>query len=371
MEIQRGQKMIKFVDLNRQYQSIKTEVDQAIFQVLQRGDFILGQDVTEFEKEFSAYIGTKYSVGVASGYDALTLSLMALGLKPGDEVIAPANTFVATVLGAAHLGARVILVDIDPKTYNLDPNLLEEAITPKTKVILPVHLYGQPCPMDHIINIAHKHNLKVLEDCAQSHGATINGRKTGTFGDIAAFSFYPGKNLGAYGDGGAVVTNDEKLSETIKTLRDVGQSQKYVHSLKGYNSRLDTIQAAVLRVKLRHLDSWNQKRAQVASWYNENLKDSDLILPTQKPTAASVWHLYVIQTDRREQIMNKLKTTDIACGIHYPTPIHLQPCFSDLGYKRGDFPTTERISTKILSLPIFPELEKEEVTRICEVIKSA
>jgi dTDP-4-amino-4,6-dideoxygalactose transaminase len=363
--------MIPLVDLAKQYQTIKPEIDKAIASVVGRGDFILGEELTRFEEDFATFCDSRFAVGVASGFDALKLGLVALGVKSGDEVITAANTFVATILGAVELGLKIRLVDMDPQTYNLDPKKLEAVITTKTKVIIPVHLYGMPADMGEIKKIAKKHNLIVLEDAAQAHGATINSIKVGTFGKLAAFSFYPGKNLGAYGDGGAVVTDDESLAKEIKILRNVGQEEKYHHIQKGYNSRLDTIQASVLRVKLRHLEQWNQKREQVAQWYKQNFENSAVRLTQLPPGYQSVWHLYVIQVENRGKVIDYLKSHGIATGIHYPTPIHLQPAFKDLGYERGDFPEAEEAAGKILSLPIFPELTKDEVDLISQKVLEA
>ena len=361
--------MIPLVNLQKQYLTIKDEIDSAISTVVSRGDFILGEEVDSFEKEFADYLGVKEVVGVSSGFSALTLSLAALGVGKGDTVISSANTFVATVLGAAHLGAKVVLVDVDEKTFNIDPILLEKAITPETKVIIPVHLYGRACNMEKIMKIANDHKVAVLEDSAQAQGATFEGKKVGGFGNLSAFSFYPGKNLGAYGDAGAVGTNDEELAERIKVLRNVGQDGKYNHVVKGYNDRLDTIQAAILRVKLKYLDTWNGKRQQIASWYSELLKDVEAVLPER--VEGHVWHQYSVQLKNRDKVSQALKEKGIATGIHYPTPVHLQPAFKDLGYLVGDFPVTERLSGKILSLPIYPELTYDEVKSVASAVKEA
>lgn len=360
--------MIKFVDLSRQYESIKDEINQALAPVLAEGDFILGKEVTEFERDFADFIGVDYCVGVASGFDALTLSLVALGVGSGDEVIAPANTFIATVLGAAHLQATIKLVDIGDD-YNLDYEQLKRTITAYTKVIIPVHLYGHPCDMTQLTKIASDYDVKVLEDSAQAHGARWVGQRVGSFGDVAAFSFYPGKNLGAYGDGGAVTTNNEQLAQKIRCLRDVGQSEKYIHSEKGFNSRLDTLQAAVLRVKLKHLETWNKRRRELAALYLHELADTKAILPNSSDQAESVWHLFVIQVPRRDELMAALKSAGIVAGIHYPIPIHLQKAFTDLGYQRGSFPKTELVTEKIISLPLFPELREEEIRQISQIVK--
>lgn len=359
--------MIPLVNLQKQYLSIKKEVDTAVEKVMSQGDFILGEDVELFEKEFASYLGVREAVGVSSGFSALTLSLVALGVGRGDEVVSSANTFVATVLGALHLGARVKLVDVDRRTFNLDPTLLEKAITPRTKVIIPVHLYGRACDMDQILKIAKKYQVSVLEDSAQAQGAKFHGKKVGSFGQLSAFSFYPGKNLGAYGDAGAVVTDDPKLAEKIRILRNVGQESKYNHVVRGYNDRLDTLQAAVLRVKLKYLDSWNQKRVQVANWYREFLQDTNLVLPTR--SEGHVWHQFAIQISNRKEVQEHLHQKGIATGIHYPLPLHLQIALKDLGYRKGDFPVTEKLCAKVLSLPMDPGLTRGEVKFISESVK--
>ena len=359
--------MIPLLNLQKQYLSIKPEIDQAIRKVVTQGDFILGAEVGLFEKELANYIGVKEAIGVSSGYSALTLSLSVLGVGQGDEVVTSANTFIATVLGAMHLGAKVRLVDVDPETFNLNPNLLEKAITKKTKVIIPVHLYGRPCDMEAILKLAQKHKVKVLEDSAQAQGAKFQGKKVGSFGQLSAFSFYPGKNLGAYGDAGAVVTDDPKLAEKIRVLSNVGQKSKYNHVVKGYNDRLDTLQAAVLRVKLKYLDSWNQKRVQVAGWYQELLQETNLVLPTM--SEGHVWHQFSVQVSNRKEVQEYLHQKGIATGIHYPLPLHMQIALKDLGYRKGDFPVTEKLCAKVLSLPMDPELTKDEVKFISESVK--
>lgn len=359
--------MIPLLDLQKQYLSIKPEIDQAIQKVVTQGDFILGTEVALFEQELANYIGVKEAIGVSSGYSALTLSLSALGVGEGDEVVTSANTFIATILGALHLGAKVRLVDVDPETFNLDPKLLEKTITKRTKVIIPVHLYGRPCDMGAILKLAQKYKVRVLEDSAQAQGAKFHGKKVGSFGQLSAFSFYPGKNLGAYGDAGAVVTDDPKLAEKIRILRNVGQKSKYHHIVRGYNDRLDTLQAAVLRVKLKYLDSWNQKRVQVANWYREFLQDTNLVLPTT--TEGHVWHQFAVQVSNRKEVQEHLHQKGVATGIHYPLPLHLQIALKDLGYRKGDFPVTEKLCAKVLSLPMDPGLTKGEVKFISESVK--
>lgn len=360
---------VPFVDLAAQYASISEEVGLAISRVLSKGDFILGKDVELFEEEFASYCGVSEGIGVDSGLSALKLALLAYDIGPGDEVITPANTFIATALAISSVGAIPVLVDMDPKTYNIDPSLIEAAITSKTRAIMPVHLYGQPADMDEIVKIARRHNLVVIEDACQAHGATYKGRRTGSLADAAAFSFYPAKNLGAYGDGGVVVTNDEKAAQKIKILRNYGQSEKYHHIFQGYNHRLDTLQAAVLRVKLRYLDQWNDSRREHAQAYARLLSGVGAIaLPFESPDARSVYHLYVIEVGGRDALRDRLVEQGIGCGIHYPIPIHLQPAYSELKHGRGSFPATERAAKRILSLPMFAELKEADIERTARII---
>ncbi len=360
---------IPFVDLQTQYQGLKPDVDAAVLAVMQRGDFILGRAVVEFEKAFAEYCGAEYCVGVDSGYSALELIIRAYDIGPGDEVITAANTFIATTLAISNAGATPVLVDCDPKTYNLDANKIEAAITSRTKAIMPVHLYGQTADMDAILAIARKHNLYVFEDAAQASGARYKGRMAGSLGDAAAFSFYPGKNLGAYGDGGAVTTNDADIAEKIRLLRNIGQKVKYFHEVKGFNNRLDTMQAAVLGVKLPHLDGWNENRRHAAAAYAEQLADLPMVTPTTADYAEHIFHLYVVRVENREPLMEYLKERGIATGLHYPIPIHLQPAYAELGYERGDFPVTEAYAETILSLPIFPELDEVKVAYVTNAIR--
>jgi dTDP-4-amino-4,6-dideoxygalactose transaminase len=360
---------IPFVDLQSQYKALKEEVDAAVLAVMQRGDFVLGGAVTEFERVFADYCGAKYCVGVDSGYSALELIVRAYGIGPGDEVITAANTFIATTLAISNTGATPVLVDIDPQTYNIDPAKIAAAITPRTKAIMPVHLYGQPVDMDPILAIARKHGLRVFEDAAQAAGARYKGRMVGSLGDAAGFSFYPGKNLGAYGDGGAVVTNDAEIAEKVRLLRNIGQKVKYYHEVKGFNHRLDTMQAAVLVVKLPHLNGWNAERRRAAATYNDLLADLPFVTPTTAAYAEHIFHLYVVRVHNREALMDHLKERGIASGLHYPIPIHLQPAYSELGYKQGDFPITEAYAETILSLPIFPELDDDKVAFVVDAIR--
>lgn len=358
---------IPLVDIRRQYKSIKNEVDDTIANVIERGDFILGEEVKNFENDFANYCNAKYCVGIDSGTSALHLAMKSIDVKPGDEVITAANTFIATVLAIYWTGAKPTLVDIDENTYNIDPEKIEDKITDKTKAIIPVHLYGQPCEMDRIIEIARKYDLKIIEDCCQAHGAKYKGRRV-PVSEIGCFSFYPGKNLGAYGDGGAVVTDDEEIAEKIKMFRNYGQKEKYHHTLKGYNNRLDTLQAAIVRVKLKYLDKWNEMRKKNADAYNKALSKLDVILPSVNKFCEHVYHLFVIRIQNRDGLLEYLKSKGIFCGIHYPIPIHLQKACSDLNYKNGDFPITEKCAKEVISLPMFPELTKDEINYIAEEI---
>ena len=353
---------VPFLDLKAQYKSIKSEINKAIGRVLESQHFVLGSELEEFEKEFADYIGVKYAVGVNSGTDGLILALISLGVGKGDEVITPANSFIATTSAIVQAGATPVLVDCDPDTYQIDIKQVEKKITKKTKAIIPVHLYGAPARIDELVRISRKHNLFLIEDAAQAHGASLNGKKMGSFGDIAAFSFYPGKNLGAYGDAGAVVTDNAKLYERLIRLRNHGQTKKYFHQELGFNSRLDDIQAAVLRVKLRHLDNWNKKRNIIAKTYNNKLKK----YKTQKIIEGSIssYHLFVIESSNREKLSAYLLENGIHTQIHYPIPIHLQNAHKSLGYKKGDFPHTEKAAERILSIPMYPELTSRQLKNI-------
>lgn len=367
---------VPLVDLKKQYASIKQEIDERVSGVLNSTAFILGSEVKEFEKEFAAFCSAEQAVGVSSGTAALALALLALDIGKGSEVITTPNTFIATVGAVSHIGARPVLVDVDAESYNIDVSRIEEAITKKTRAIIPVHLYGQPSDMDAVLQLAKKHNLKVVEDACQAHGAEYRGQRVGSFGDISAFSFYPGKNLGAYGDGGAVVTNTSELAERIRLLRNHGSIRKYYHEVIGYNSRLDEIQAAVLRVKLRYLDSWNEKRrknARIYAKYLQHPADRDLVvIPKEMSWVKHVYHLYVIQVEGsiRDKLIEHLNTKGIGAQIHYPVPIHLQKAYKHLGYKEESFPVAEKLAKRIVSLPMFPELEEHQVERIAHEIKA-
>ncbi len=360
---------IPLVDLGAQYHAIHEEIRKSIRDVLSNCNFILGDGVAEFEKTFAEFCDSKYCIGVASGTDALHLALRALGIGGGDEVITAANTFVATALAISYVGARPVLVDVDPETYNLDLRQIESKITPKTKAIIPVHLYGRPVDMNELMSLAERHNLKVVEDACQAHGATWDGRKVGSFGIMGCFSFYPGKNLGAYGDGGAIVTSDEGLYEKLKMLRNYGSPRKYHHDFIGYNSRLDSIQAAVLNVKLRHLEGWNGKRLTNAKLYNQALDGvGDLVLSNLQGVESHVFHLYVVRTKKRDELLKYLNDNGVQAGIHYPIPIYSLKAYSDLGQTGSDFPVTERLSREILSLPMYSELTGTQIRKVKDVI---
>jgi dTDP-4-amino-4,6-dideoxygalactose transaminase len=360
---------VPFVDLAAQYRTIAQEIHDATTKVIQSADFILGREVDLFEEEFAAFCGTKYAIGVDSGTSALELILRAYEIGAGDEVITAANTFIATALAVSHGGATPVLADVDPCTCTIDASRVEQAITPRTKAIVPVHLYGHPADMDAIRQIAETHKLILIEDACQAHGARCKGRRAGSWGHAAAFSFYPGKNLGAYGDGGMVVTNDQDIATRLRMLRNYGQKEKYRHLLRGYNRRLDTLQAAVLRVKLRHLEKWNAARQWNASLYHELLKESGVLLPKEAAGVESAWHLYVIQVDRRDALKEYLLRQSIMTSVHYPLPIHLQPAYRDLGYKRGDFPVSERCAERVLSLPMYAELTCNQIEMVAEAVR--
>ncbi|MBI5873417.1 MAG: DegT/DnrJ/EryC1/StrS family aminotransferase [Candidatus Omnitrophica bacterium] len=362
--------MIPFVDLKIQYNSIAQEVDLEMHKVLEQTNFILGEPVAEFEKEFAAFCDSKYCIGVASGTDALHLALRVLGVGPGDEVIAPANTFVATVLAISYVGAKPVLVDIDPRTFNMDLAKLEGKITPKTKAVVPVHLYGRALKMGLLMDLAKKHGIQVVEDACQAHGAVWEKRKVGSFGIMGCFSFYPGKNLGAYGDAGAIVTSDDTLNKSLKMLRNYGSPKKYYHDSQGYNSRLDTLQAAVLNVKLKHLIEWNKKRFRNAQLYNTKLRGvGDIILPKIPSEGAHVFHLFVIRSKQRDSLLKYLQERQIQAGIHYPVPIYALGAYAHLGLSALDYPVTEKFSKEIVSLPMYPELSEGQIDEVVGCIK--
>jgi dTDP-4-amino-4,6-dideoxygalactose transaminase len=352
--------VIPFVDLKAQYLSIRQEVNEAIQSVLDSCQFTLGSEVVAFEHEFAAYSGSVHGMGVNTGTSALHMALLAAGVGRGDEVITVPFTFVATVSAIDYTGAKAVFIDIDPVTFTMDPNQLEAAITPRTKAIIPVHLYGQSADMDPILAVARKHGLVVIEDAAQAHGAEYNGRRCGSMGDMGCFSFYPGKNLGAAGEGGMVVTANPDFARTVRMLRDWGAEKKYHHVLKGYNFRMESIQGAILRVKLRHLEKWTEARRAAAKRYDRLLLDSGIGLPRQMDYARHVYHIYAVRTTERAALQEALTGQGVQSGIHYPFPVHLLPAFADLGYQSGQFPHSERAANEVLSLPMFAELTAEQ-----------
>lgn len=363
---------IPLIELSTQHTQLRAELTSVIQGVLERGEFILGQDVSKFEEEFAAYCGVKYAVGVDSGLSALELSLRALGVRPGHEVIVPAHTFTATAAAVTFAGATPVFVDIDPKTWTIDPEKVEDAITQRTKAILPVHLYGLPVDMHMILGIAEKYNLVVVEDACQAHGAMYKGHRVGGLGHAAGFSFYPTKNLGACGDAGMVTTNDAKVAETVRALRNCGQRVKNVHELEPFNHRLDNLQAAILRIKFKHLDEWIASRRRLAAVYNRLLAGTDLLLPAELPGYQHVYHLYVIRSQHRDALQAHLKERGIGTAIHYPIPVHLQPFYAKGDDKRGQFPVTEQICNEILSLPMYPEMTEEQAETVAsEIINAA
>jgi dTDP-4-amino-4,6-dideoxygalactose transaminase len=360
--------VIPFSDLKLQYLSIREEIDAAVERVLTSGWFILGQEVQAFEEEFASYLGVSHAVGVGSGTEALHLALLACDVGPGDEVITVSHTAVATVAAIELAGAKPVFVDIDPSTYTMDPSQLENKIGPETKVILPVHLYGQTADMEPILEAARLHGLTVVEDAAQAHGAEYKGRKAGSLGDLASFSFYPTKNLGAYGDGGMVVSNNPALAERVSLLRQYGWRDRYVSSYKGLNSRLDELQAAILRVKLRWLDKWNARRREHTGLYNRRLQDTGVILPAEPDYSKHCYHLYVIRSKRRDELQRFLRDNGVGAIAHYPVPVHLQDAYTDLAVSAGTLPSTEQCAREVLSLPVAPELSDEQIETVCDLV---
>lgn len=359
---------VEFVDLRRQYASIREEVEAAVLEAMRSTQYILGEEVREFEREWAEYCSTTHAVGISSGTAALQLAYQALGIGPGDQVIAPANTFIATVLPLFRLGAEPVLVDCD-EFGQIDVAKAAAAITPRVKAIAGVDLFGHPCDADALADLCESHDLAFVEDAAQAHGAEYRQRRCGSLGRIAAFSFYPGKNLGAYGDAGAVVTSDDELAEQIRVLRDLGQRRKYDHVALGGNERLDTLQAAVLRVKLRHLDAWTAQRRAHAATYEE-LLDGSVLAPRVATWANPVWHLYVIRADNRDDLRRALEDAGVATGLHYPVPLHLQPALESLGYRAGDFPVAEEWARTLLSLPMYAELRRDEIEYVADIVRS-
>jgi dTDP-4-amino-4,6-dideoxygalactose transaminase len=363
---------IPFLDLKSPYIELKEELDAAYQRVMESGWYILGKEVEAFEAEFATHCESKYCVGVGNGLEALHLIIRAYGIGPGDEVIVPSNTYIATWLAVTHAGATPVPVEPDERTYNIDPTKIEQSITQNTKAIMVVHLYGQPADMDSVNAIAQKYGLKIIEDCAQAHGAYYKCRRTGSLGHAAGFSFYPGKNLGAFGDGGAVVTNDERLADKIRVLRNYGSRVKYHNDLPGYNSRLDELQAAFLRVKLKKLDEWNERRKLVAAEYMDGLTFTrNIVLPFVPEWADPVWHIFAIRSKKRDDLQKYLSDAGIGTMIHYPVPPHLQPAYSDLGYKKGDFPISEAIHSSIISLPMWPGMTEGNIATVCASLNKA
>ncbi|MGE5178765.1 MAG: DegT/DnrJ/EryC1/StrS family aminotransferase [Bacteroidota bacterium] len=361
---------VPFVDLKAQYQSIQSEIDAAIREVIEKTAFALGPAVERFEKDFADYLGVEEVVGVNNGTAALQLTMLALGIGPGDDVIVPAHTFIATAEAVSHVGARPVFVDVRRDTANLDASLLTRAITPKTRAIIPVHLYGQPADLEPILRFASEHGLQVIEDACQAHGALYRGRRVGSFGRAGCFSFYPGKNLGAYGEGGAISTNDHELAAHLRRLRDHGQTERYHHAEVGYNARLEGIQGAVLGVKLQHLDDWNRARRKHAEAYDEELASAGVTLPFEAEACASAYHLYVIRSAQRDELREHLGSRGIQTGLHYPIPIHLQDAYATLGYRTGDFPESEAWARECLSLPMFAELSYAQIDQVIQGVKS-
>ncbi|MCD6519606.1 MAG: DegT/DnrJ/EryC1/StrS family aminotransferase [Anaerolineae bacterium] len=360
---------IPLVDLKAQYRTIKDEIDAAVSRVLANASFILGPEVEAFEQAFARYCETKHAIGVSSGTAALQLSLLACGVGPGDEVITTPFTFIATAAAISHVGATPVFVDIEEDTYNIDPTKLEAAITPRTKAIIPVHLYGQPADMDPILQIAREHGLKVIEDACQAIGATYRGKKVGGLGDVACFSFYPSKNLGAAGDGGMVTTNDDSIAEQIRKLRDHGRTSHYGHSVVGFTYRLDALQAAILNVKLAHIDEWNQARRAHAQAYNKYLTPLGVITPREKEGCWAVYHVYAVRLPKRDEVFQHLRAKGIGASIHYPLPVHLQPAYAHLGLPEGSYPVAEACSKNILSLPMYPELTEAQIQEVAGAIR--
>jgi dTDP-4-amino-4,6-dideoxygalactose transaminase len=361
---------VPFLDLRAAYLELKQELDSAYERVMDSGWYILGEEVIAFEREFASYCGVKHCVGVGSGLEALQLILQACGIGAGDEVIVPANTYIATWLAVSYVGATPVPVEPLATTYNLDPERIERAITPKTKAILAVHLYGQPANMDLINAVAQRHGLTVIEDAAQAHGARYNGRRAGSLGDVAGWSFYPGKNLGAFGDGGAITTDDDALAEKLRSLRNYGSKRKYYNDQKGVNSRLDEIQAAFLRVKLKYLDEWNSRRKKIATTYLDGLRDMELALPVTHDEVEPGWHVFVVRSRNRDALQQHLKASGIGTLIHYPVPPHLQDAYKEMRLAVGAFPITEALHREVLSLPISPHMSGSDISRVIQSVRS-
>lgn len=362
---------VPFIDFTKQNEAIKAEVDAGWKTVIEKSSFIMGPQVKTFEAEFANYCGVKYAAGVNSGTDALYLALAALDIKPGDEVILPTHTFIATALCVSYTGAKVVLVDIEADTYNICPESLKKAVTPRTKAIIPVHLYGQMAHMAEIKAIADKNGIAIIEDACQAHGAKYNGARSGSIGKAGCFSFYPTKGLGGWGDGGMVITNDDKVNYMVTMLRDYGRTDRYSHTMKGHNSRLDTMQAVVLSAKLKHLDEWNAMRQKVAQVYAKELAGTGVVTPKVMGSRDHVYQTYAVLMKNRDQVMEKMKASGVTTLIHYPIPIHLQGAYADAGYKKGSFPVAERVADEILSLPLFPHMTEAQVKNVAEALKAA
>lgn len=362
--------MIPLVDLQAQYASIRDDIDGAMRTVIERAGFIMGPEIDGFERRFAQFCSVDHCIAVSSGTAALELTLRALGVGPGDEVITVAHTFIATAEAISATGARPVFVDIDPLTYNIDPHQLRSAIGERTRAILPVHIYGQPADMSAINEVAERFDLPVIEDAAQAHGALLQGKPAGSLGRAACFSFYPGKNLGAFGDAGAITTDDDELAHTLRLIRNHGRRSKYLHEVVGYGQRMDTLQAAILSAKLPHLDGWIQARRRLATRYTALLSEMELILPHVAEGSESAWHLYVVRTPCRDELLDFLRRNDVGAGVHYPIPLHLQPAYSSLGYEKGDLPVTEAVADTCLSLPLYPEMSDAQQERVVEAIRS-
>ena len=362
--------MIPLADLREQYLRLKPEVDAAIAAVLESAQFVLGPAVENFEGDFASYCGVSHAIGVNSGTSALHVALLAAGIGPGDEVITVPFTFVATIAAIEYAGAKPVFVDIEPDTYTMDPSRLERAITTRTRAVIPVHLFGQPADMDPIGDIARRHELVDIEDACQAHGAEYKGRRAGSMSDIACFSFYPGKNLGAYGEGGAAVTDNAQYADTMRLLRSWGERTRYEHSIKAFNYRMDGIQGAVLGVKLRHLESWTETRRALASTYGQMLADTPAHPPKARPDVRHVYHVYAVRLENRDRWREHLSSIGIQTGVHYPVPLHLQPAYRDLGYRAGDFPVAESVAREILSLPFFPEMTDQQVQEVAGALRA-
>lgn len=363
--------MVPFVDLPAQFRALKPEIDAAVAKVFDKAQFILGPAVAEFERDFAAFCQTSDAVGVNSGTSALHLALLAAGVGPGDEVITVPFTFVATVAAIEYAGAKPVFVDVEPEFLTMDPATLEAAITPRTKAIIPVHLFGQPADMDPIMAIARTHNLVVIEDACQAHGSEYKGRRCGSIGQIGCFSFYPGKNLGAYGEGGAVVTSDPDVAKKIRLLRAWGEETRYEHKFRGFNYRMDGVQGAILGVKLRHLDAWTEARRRNAAEYGRRLAETSAELPRERPGVRHVYHLYVVRLRQRDAWRERLSEAGVQTGVHYPIPVHLQPAYHDLGYTAGAFPVCERAAGEVLSLPMFPELTDAQIGEVALALRAS